>query len=301
MSWFYLWTMLGRTSYCHYHTGNGCSTMLHLTTKQLPLLKHSRWAQGWISITNWESRCLGVSRMLSIWTQWTIISCGKRQLKRIESKLMITRPSTLPSEYKCLLYHIMFDVKFDLHWKAWLVAGGNFTDPPKEDVSSGVVSMDTIRLGVMLAKNNDLKICSVDIGNAFLYGRTSKKCNIVAGADFGEYQGQKLIIHKGLYGLRISVAQFHEHLAAKLHQMRYKPSHADANLYMKDCGNHYKYLATYVDDILSFSWDPMEAIAKLRKDYILKDVGEPMFYLGGDIKQLGVLKPQPSCPARVPH
>jgi hypothetical protein len=45
----------------------------------------------------------------------------------------------------------------------------------------------------------------------------------------------------------------------------------------------------------------MEAIAKLRKDYILKDVGEPMFYLGGDIKQLGVLKPQPSCPARVPH
>jgi hypothetical protein len=31
----------------------------------------------------------------------------------------------------------------------------------------------------------------------------------------------------------------------------------------------------------------MKVINKLKKDYILKCVGEPMFYLGGDVKQLG--------------
>jgi hypothetical protein len=56
---------------------------------------------------------------------------------------------------------------------------------------------------------------------------------------------------------------------------------------MKDCGDHYEYLATYVDDILSFSRDSMKVIEELKKDYILKGVGEPMFYLGGDVKQLG--------------
>jgi hypothetical protein len=181
----------------------------------------------------------------------------------------------------------VFDVKFDLRRKARLVAGGNFTDPPKEDVYSGVVSMDMIRLGFMLAKMNNLQICTADIGNAFLYGKTSEKCYIIAGPEFGEFQGQKLIIHKGLYGLRTSAARFHEHLAAKLRRMGYKPSRADANLYMKDCGDHYEYLATYVDDILSFSRDPMKVIEELKKDYILKGVGEPMFYLGGDVKQLG--------------
>jgi hypothetical protein len=69
--------------------------------------------------------------------------------------------------------------------------------------------------------------------------------------------------------------------------MGYKPSRADANLYIKDCGDHYEYLATYVHDIMSFSRDPMKVIEELKKDYILKGVGEPMFYLGGDIEQLG--------------
>jgi hypothetical protein len=209
------------------------------------------------------------------------------QINEYKTFRVLEEGETLPNEYKRLPYHIVFDVKFDLRRKARLVAGDNFMDPPKEDVYSGVVSMDMIRLGFMLAKMNDLQICAADIGNAFLYGKTSKKCYIVAGPEFGEFQGQKLIIHKGLYRLRTSAARFHEHLAAKLRRMGYKPSRANADLYMKDCGDHYEYLATYVDDILSFSRDPMKVIEELKKDYILKGIGEPMFYLGGDIEQLG--------------
>ena len=60
----------------------------------------------------------------------------------------------LGPEYTQIPYHIIYDVNFDLRRKASLVAGGNHTAPPKEDVYSGVVGMETIRMGFMLAAIN---------------------------------------------------------------------------------------------------------------------------------------------------
>jgi hypothetical protein len=42
----------------------------------------------------------------------------------------------------------------------------------------------------------------------------------------------------------------------------------------------------YVDDILSFSKDPIAVIRELNDDYVLKGVGKPRFYLGGDVLDL---------------
>ena len=122
--------------------------------------------------------------------------------------------------YKRIPYHIVFDVKFDGRRKARLVAGGHRTDPLKEDVFSGVVSMEAVRLGFILAKMNDLLVCAGDIGNAFLNGYTREKYYVVAGPEFGpEYAGKRLICYKALYGLKSSAARFHEHLSAKLVKM----------------------------------------------------------------------------------
>jgi hypothetical protein len=51
--------------------------------------------------------------------------------------------------------------------------------------------------------------------------------------------------------------------------------------------SHYEYLATYVDDILIWSKDPMEVIKSLEKTYMLKSVGIPEYYLGGNVEFLG--------------
>ena len=51
--------------------------------------------------------------------------------------------------YKQIPYNIIFDVKFDLRHKARLVAGGHKTDPPREDIYSGVVGRETIKLGFL--------------------------------------------------------------------------------------------------------------------------------------------------------
>jgi hypothetical protein len=41
-----------------------------------------------------------------------------------------------------------------------------------------------------------------------------------------------------------------------------------------------------VDDVIVFSKDPMSIIQKLKKTYVMKDIGKPQYYLGGDVIQL---------------
>ncbi len=68
--------------------------------------------------------------------------------------------------------------------------------------------------------------------------------------------------------------------------MGYRPSYADSDFWLKDCGTHYVYIATYVDDILSFSCDPMAVIETIKADYVLKGIGTPEYYHGGNIDYL---------------
>ncbi len=56
-----------------------------------------------------------------------------------------------PAGYKQICVHLVFDVKYDLRQKARLVAGGHLTDPSKEDVYSGVVSLCSISICMVLA------------------------------------------------------------------------------------------------------------------------------------------------------
>jgi hypothetical protein len=68
-------------------------------------------------------------------------------------------------------YHIVFDVQFYLSHKARLVPGGNWAVNETEDIYSGVVRMDTVRIGLLLGEI--AWVC--DIGNSFLYGKTKEK------------------------------------------------------------------------------------------------------------------------------
>ena len=159
----------------------------------------------------------------------------------------------------------VFDVKFDLRRRARLVAGGHKTDPPKEDTYSGVVGSESVKIGFVIGDLNGLICCAGDIGSAYLNGITREKVYIIAGPEFGpKLEGKVLIIFKALYGLKSSGARFHEHLSSTLRKLGFKPSKADADLWMKDCNTHYEYIARYVDDILVWSKDPMKVINDLR-------------------------------------
>ena len=50
-----------------------------------------------------------------------------------------------------------------------------------------------------------------------------------------------------------------------------------------DCGTHYKYLIVWVNDLLICAKDPMKTIAELKKQFTLKGVGKPEYFLGANM------------------
>jgi hypothetical protein len=68
-----------------------------------------------------------------------------------------------------------FDVKNDLRHKARLVAGGNWTVNDKADIYSGIVRMDTVRIGFFLGELYGLSCCVCGIRNAFLYKKKQRE------------------------------------------------------------------------------------------------------------------------------
>jgi hypothetical protein len=89
-----------------------------------------------------------------------------------------------------------------------------------------------------------------------------------------------------LYGFKISAAadRFHEHLSESLLRLGVKKTKHDPDLWMVDNSSHYEYLATYVNDIIMWSKDPMAVIKALEKNHMLKTVGIPEYYLGGNVE-----------------
>ena len=64
-------------------------------------------------------------------------------------------------------------------------------------------------------------------------------------------------------------------------------SKADPDMWIRKVGKGaYDFIARFVDDVIAFSKKPMEIMKELKTSYIMKGVGKPQYYLGGDIVDL---------------
>ena len=193
--------------------------------------------------------------------------------------------------YQHIHVHLVYDMKHDLRHKARLVVGGNMTDPPRDSVYSGVISLRSLHICIFLAELNGLATWAADVGNAYLEAKTKEKVCFVAGPEFEDFKlaGHTLIIIKALYGLRSSSVHWHDHFADTLHDIGFIPSRADDDIWMCDMGNHYEYLCIYVDDIAYMSHDPQKLFDLLKDEkkygYKLKGDGPILYHLGSDFKQ----------------
>jgi Reverse transcriptase (RNA-dependent DNA polymerase) len=124
----------------------------------------------------------------------------------------------IPAGYKEIPIRMIFDVKMDLTRKARLVAGGHLTAPPDSLTYSGVVSKESVRLGLMIAQLNKLQVLMTDIGNAYLNAEVTEHYWVRAGPEFGPHlQGKTLLIVRALYGLKSAGAAWNHHLAQELY------------------------------------------------------------------------------------
>ena len=200
-------------------------------------------------------------------------------------------------DYKKITVHLVYACKHDGRRKARLVAGGHLTATPIDSVYSSVVSLRGIRMLTFIAELNDLDLWVTDIGNAYLESYTKEKVYITAGPEFGDRAGHTLIIVKALYGLKSSGLRWHERLADVLRSMGFFPSRAEPDIWMRGKGDHYEYIAVYVDDLLILSKEPQAIVDTLLQDYDfkLKGTGPIEFHLGCDFlrDEDGVLRYAP--------
>jgi hypothetical protein len=188
-----------------------------------------------------------------------------------------------PRDHAKMRAHFVCDVKHDLRLKSRLVAEGNLTAPSKDSVCSGVVTLRSLRLCMLLAELNGLRVEAADIGNAWLEACTKEKLCVVAGPEFGDQQGNIMVIVKALCGLRTSGARFQEKFADTLQAMNFFPCEVDPDVWMKDCGSHCEHVCVYVDDLAVMMKDPNAFFEELRqRKHKLKGVGDVSYHLGGD-------------------
>ena len=190
----------------------------------------------------------------------------------------------VPSNYKLIKVHMVYAVKHDGRHKARLVANGNLTGPITEANYSGVVSLRSIRLIAFIGELNELELWAADISNTYVMSYTNEKVCIIAGPEFGSLEGHLLIIVHALYGLKFSGVCWHVRISQVLIDMGFKPCRMDPDVWLRDKGDHYEYIGTYVGDLCIASKDP-EAILKFLIDdykFQLKGVGPMSYHLGCD-------------------
>ena len=185
--------------------------------------------------------------------------------------------------------HFVYAVKHDGRFKARLVADGHLTKEPVESIYSGVVSLRSLRMVVFLSQLNDLETRGADVGNAYLEAYTDEKLCIIAGPEFKELQGHLLIMIKALYGTRSGGARWRDRLFDILQELKFKPSKADPDVWMRPepGGTCYEYIAVYVDDLAIAAKKPQAFCHEVKKKYNLKlkGVGPLEYHLGCTYKK----------------
>ena len=195
----------------------------------------------------------------------------------------------IPDGFQKIRVHFVYAVKHDGRFKARLVADGHLTKDPVESIYSGVVSLRSLRMVVFLSQFNDLEIWGADVGNAYLEAYTDEKVCIIAGPEFKELQGHLLIMIKALYRTRSGGDRWHDRLFDILQELKFKPSKADPDAWMRPepGGTCYEYIAVYVDDLAIAAKDPQAFCNELKKKYNLKlkGVGPLEYHLGCTYKK----------------
>jgi hypothetical protein len=105
---------------------------------------------------------------------------------------------------------------------------------------------------------------------------------IIAGPEFGNLQGHVTIIYKALYGLRSSVAHWHDRFSDCLRAEGFFPCKAEPDIWMWPKNGVYEYIAVYVDDLAIAMADPQEFVDVLEKKHKFKLKGSRTiaFHLG---------------------
>ncbi|KAL7535614.1 hypothetical protein ACHAWF_005213 [Thalassiosira exigua] len=183
--------------------------------------------------------------------------------------------------------------------KARFVANGSTTDTPSAVTYSSVVSRDSLRIALLVAALNSLKIFACDIGNAYLNAPCKCKERIwfVAGHEYGhEMKGRVMKLVRASYGLKSSGASWLKMFKDFIEtHLEFILSRVNRDMYYRKSPKpsrtlYYELLLVYANDVLAVSHGPKKIMEKIRKCFEIKndEYGPPTTYLGGEVEQFTI-------------
>ncbi|RVW40082.1 Retrovirus-related Pol polyprotein from transposon RE1 [Vitis vinifera] len=176
-------------------------------------------------------------------------------------------------------------------FKARLVARG-FTQSygiDYQETFAPVAKLNTIRILLSLAVNQDWCLQQLDIKNAFLNGDLEEEVYMEIPPGFEESMAKNQVckLQKSLYGLKQSPRAWFDRFTKAVLKLGYKQGQADHTLFVKKShAGKMAILIVYVDDII-LSGNDMEELQKLKKylseEFEVKDLGNLKYFLGMEV------------------
>ncbi len=201
----------------------------------------------------------------------------------------------VPVGYTKASGHLVFDVRMTLERKARWVKDGHRTPEPDWSTYAGVVSRESVRIGLTIAALNDLKVCGADIQNAYLQAPSTEKHYVICGPEFGlENVGKNAIIVRALYGGKSAGADYWRHVRKAMSELRFFPCKADPDVWLRDGlradgSKYWEYVLLYTDDILAIMEEPEKFLREeMDNIFTLKpnSIKPPTHYLGNKVSQV---------------
>ena len=196
-----------------------------------------------------------------------------------------------PVGVKAIPVKWVFKIKRDAsgnieRYKARLVAKG-FMEREGIDyneVFAPVSKHTTLRTLLALTASEDLELHQLDIKTAFLNGELEETIYMKQPKGYEEGTSDTVChLKKSLYGLRQAPRAWNTRLKKELELMSFKPSDADAGLYIAQFKGSNVYILVYVDDILIAAKD-IAAVnnvkERLTSIFDVRDLGEAKYFLG---------------------
>ena len=172
-----------------------------------------------------EAKCFDQENGDTLW--WEAI-CNEMMNVRPAFEVWEKDIKHIPPGYQQIKCHMIFDVKMGKNFRC----KASTTETPMSLTYSSVVSRDLVRIILLIAALNGLQVMACDIQNAYLTANCHKRIWTYAGPEFGSERGQPMIVKKALYGLKSSGTAFRAHLVETLHDIGFKPTRADPNVWI---------------------------------------------------------------------
>lgn len=175
-------------------------------------------------------------------------------------------------------------------YKARLVAKG-YTQSygvDYQETFAPVAKLNTVRVLLSLAANQDWPLLQFDVKNAFLHGDITEEVYMDPPPGIPEYSDTTMVckLKKSLYGLKQSPRAWFGRFSKSMKNFGYKQSNSDHTLFLKHRGGKITALIIYVDDMVVTGDDHGEISSLqqyLASEFEMKHLGDLKYFLGIEV------------------